>query len=135
MIKIKGLDHIVLRTAQIDSMQRFYLDVLGCTLERELGEAAGLRQLRAGLAIIDLINVDSELGRVGGREADSEGRNLDHFCLQIEPVSESELIDYLQSHGISAGEFAERYGAEGFGRSIYIQDPDGNTIELKPKIK
>ena len=44
---------------------------------------------------------------------------------------ESELLDYLSAQGLETGNFEERYGAQGFGQSIYINDPDGNTIELK----
>jgi len=59
------------------------------------------------------------------------GNNLDHFCLQIEAFDEAELIHYLQSHDIDCGEFHERYGAQGMGRSLYINDIDGNTVELR----
>jgi glyoxylase I family protein len=37
----------------------------------------------------------------------------------------------LAKHGIDAGEVRRRYGAQGYGSSIYIADPDGNTVELK----
>jgi hypothetical protein len=32
---------------------------------------------------------------------------------------------------VACDEFTTRYGAEGFGPSAYIKDPDGNTIELR----
>jgi len=41
------------------------------------------------------------------------------------------LRAHLAAHGIEAGPTADRYGAEGYGASIYLQDPDGNTVELK----
>ncbi|MGB1884670.1 MAG: VOC family protein, partial [Gammaproteobacteria bacterium] len=28
-------------------------------------------------------------------------------------------------------EVHERYGADGFGDSVYVTDPEGNTVELK----
>ncbi len=37
----------------------------------------------------------------------------------------------VDSHGVAVGELATRYGAEGSGPSLYIHDPDGNTVELK----
>ncbi len=130
MIEVKAIDHVVLRTSNIKAMLKFYSEVLNCTLERELKEL-GLVQLRAGSALIDLVPVDSELGRMRGGAPRQDGRNMDHLCLQISELKESELLSHLQRNGIETEEFAERYGAEGFGRSTYIHDPEGNVIELK----
>jgi len=132
MIRIRAIDHIVLRTERLDAMVSFYREVLGCEVERRLSDEFGLVQLRAGASLIDIVPVDSELGRKGGGPPDPEARNLDHFCLQIEETDESALTDWLADHGIPAGEFERRYGAEGFGRSLYVEDPDGNVVELKP---
>jgi glyoxylase I family protein len=131
MIHVKTIDHIVLRTDRVEEMVNFYCRILNCTVERTLPEEVGLSQLRAGNALIDIVAVDSKLGRAGGEAPSPTGNNLDHFCLQIEPFEESELLDYLSSHGIETSDFEQRYGAQGFGPSIYIKDPDGNTIELK----
>lgn len=131
MIEILGLDHIVLRTTQLSTMLKFYGDFLGCKIERELDESVGLVQLRAGSALIDIVPVDSELGRLGGGPPSQDGRNVDHFCLCIADIDEARLLAELESEGISNSGFAERYGAQGFGRSIYIDDPEGNVVELK----
>ncbi len=130
MISIKKIDHIVLRTANPRQMIAFYCDTLGCKLERELKDF-GLAQLRAGECLIDIVDVESELGKQGGGPPTSDSNNLDHFCLQIEPLDEKKLIDYLKSKNVEVSEFEDRYGAEGSGRSIYIKDTDGNTVELK----
>ena len=131
MIKPLAIDHIVLRTERYRELIKFYCDVIGCSLERETSAEFGLTQLRAGNALIDIVNVDGELGKAGGSAPQPTGNNLDHFCLQIEPFDEAELITYLQSHGIDCGEFHERNGAQGMGRSLYISDIDGNTVELR----
>ncbi|PSW09404.1 VOC family virulence protein [Photobacterium rosenbergii] len=133
MIKLEGIDHVVLRTTKLTDMLNFYCQVLGAKLERELPKEMGLVQLRAGSALIDLVTVDSQLGQLGGKPPSQDGRNVDHFCLQIVPVEEHALLEYLSQHNIACEGFAERYGAEGFGRSLYIQDPEGNVVELKPK--
>ena len=130
MISIVGIDHVVLRTANPDAMLHFYCQVLACKLERQL-PAIGLIQLRAGSSLIDLVALESELGRLGGKAPDQNGRNMDHLCLLIEKVDEQALLSYLLDKGIAAQGFAQRYGAEGFGPSIYIVDPEGNTVELK----
>jgi glyoxylase I family protein len=131
-MKIAGIDHIVLRTANLSEMLRFYCDVLGCNIERETSAEIGLTQLRAGSALIDLVTVSSKLGKIGGGPPTATENNVDHFCLQLHPVSEDHIRHHLQQHGIEAGEFGDRYGAEGIGRSIYIKDPEGNTVELRP---
>lgn len=133
MFRITAIDHIVLRTTQMERMLAFYVEGLGCTVERSLPADKGLIQLRAGNALIDLVDVDSEMGRKGGPAPADSGHNLDHFCLLLEPLSEQEIIDHLNEKGIAAGEFTERYGSEGMGRSVYIQDPDGNTVELRAR--
>ena len=95
MIRVKSIDHIVLRTAHPAAMIDFYSRVLACPVERDLHEELGLYQLRAGDALIDIVAVDSELGRPGGGPPTATANNLDHFCLQIEPFDEQELLDFL----------------------------------------
>ena len=120
-LRVKGLDHVVLRVADIDRAIAFYGDVLGCHVERRLPEI-GLVQLRAGSAMIDL---------VPRPEDDDMGSNMDHFAVRIEAMDVPALSAHLRRHGIDPGEVRRRYGAEGYGSSIYITDPDGNTVELK----
>ena len=111
-------------------MIRFYCEVLGCHVERRVDDL-GLIQLRAGDSLIDLVDVNGTLGRAGGAAAGSERRNLDHLCLRIEPFDEAALRSHLTAHTVAAGDVQRRYGAEGSGPSLYIDDPDGNVVELK----
>ena len=129
-IVLRAIDHVVIRANDLDRMIVFYRDVLGCPLERGPGEA-GLAQLRAGSALIDLVDVNGPLGRQGGSPPDGDGRNMDHVCLQVEDWDAEAIGAYLRGHGVDVGEVAERYGAQGFGPSIYIADPEGNVVELK----
>jgi len=124
---IHGIDHIVLRVRELPRSLAFYCDLLGCTVERQQPEL-GLTQLRAGSSLIDLVTLDGPLGR---GEPPGAGRNLEHFCLTVAPFDETTLIAWLTARGIVVGEPAARYGAEGEGRSFYIEDPDGNRVELK----
>jgi catechol 2,3-dioxygenase-like lactoylglutathione lyase family enzyme len=130
MIRIREIDHLVLRVVDLEPMLRFYCDALGCTVERRQ-DAIGLVQLRAGRSMIDLVPVDGKLGRAGGAAPGKEGRNLDHLCLRVEPFDEAAIRAHLAAHGIEAGPLASRYGAEGEGPSIYLADPEGNVVELK----
>lgn len=130
MIQIREIDHVVLRVIDLQAMLHFYCGVLGCTIERRQ-DAIGLIQLRAGRSLIDLVPVDGRLGREGGAAPGREGRNMHHVCLRIEPFDAEAINAHLQQHGIEPGEVASRYGAEGEGPSIYVADPEGNTVELK----
>lgn len=130
MIRIREIDHIVLRVVDLDRMLRFYCDALGCTLERR-AEELGLIQLRAGRSLIDLVPVDGKLGRTGGKAPGKEGRNVDHFCVRVEPFDEAAIRAHLAAHGASPGPVEQRVGAEGAGPSIYVSDPEDNVVELK----
>lgn len=130
MIQIRELDHLVLRVVDLDTMLQFYCSVLGCVVERRQ-DGIGLVQLRAGRSLLDLVPVESVLGRAGGVAPGREGRNLDHFCFRVEPFDEAAIRRHLGAHGVIAEVTATRYGAEGEGPSIYVTDPEGNVVELK----
>ncbi|MCB1693427.1 MAG: VOC family protein [Pseudomonadales bacterium] len=129
-IKFRGLDHVVLRIIDLDAMMHFYCDILGCSVERRSDEI-GLIQLRAGNALIDLVPVSGRLGMAGGPAPGRAGHNLDHFCLRLEDFDAELLRDWLVRNDIVVGDVEQRYGAEGDGPSLYIDDPEGNTVELK----
>jgi catechol 2,3-dioxygenase-like lactoylglutathione lyase family enzyme len=125
-IRISGLDHIVLRVGDLDRAIRFYETVLNCHVERRL-EQPKLVQLRAGASLIDLVPASVSPGAA----ADAAGRNMDHFAVRVDGFDAAALASHLRQHGIEVAEVKERYGAEGYGPSLYISDPDGNTVELK----
>jgi glyoxylase I family protein len=129
-MKLLGLDHLVLRIVDLDAMLGFYVGVLGCRIERRQDEI-GLVQLRAGQSLIDLVTVDSKLGRMGGAAPGPEGRNMDHFCLGVEAFDDEAIRAHLAAHGVAAGDTQSRNGAQGEGPSIYLSDPEGNVVELK----
>ncbi|MDF1530219.1 MAG: VOC family protein [Sedimenticola sp.] len=130
MIHIREIDHLVLRIVDLDAMLHFYCSALGCTVERRKDDI-GLIQLRAGRSLIDLVTVDGQLGRAGGAAPDKDARNLDHFCLRIDPFDEAGIRAHLEEFDIEVGDMESRYGAEGAGPSIYLTDPEGNVVELK----
>jgi glyoxylase I family protein len=129
-IRIRDIDHVVLRVGDLERMLGFYCDVLGCTLERRKDDI-GLVQLRAGRSLVDLVPVQGELGRAGGAAPGREGHNMDHVCFRLESFDETSLAEHLSAHGVKPGRVVMRYGAEGEGPSMYVEDPEGNTVELK----
>ena len=129
-IRVAGFDHIVLRIRDKAAMLAFYEGVLGLGIDRDRPEL-GLTHIRAGDQLIDLVTLDGPLGQMGGAGPGAEGRNLDHFCLQVRPFDEAAIRAHLSAHGVAIVEEGQRYGADGTGFSIYIRDPEGNTVELK----
>ena len=96
--------------------------MLGCTLDH-VNEPISLMQLRFGEQLIDLLP---------GERA--EGGGLDHFCLSIRCADLGRVRDELRARGVTVdGDVVERRGAFGTGPSLYLQDPDGYLIELKPR--
>ena len=124
-LRVVELDHVVLRCRDQQRALDFYVQVLGLVEERRI-EQIGLIQLRAGQSMIDLIPA------TGAR--DENFLNVDHVCLGIEVESFEKLVEFLRSRAVEViGEPSMRYGARGYGRSIYIRDPENNVVELKEK--
>jgi catechol 2,3-dioxygenase-like lactoylglutathione lyase family enzyme len=122
-LMVAELDHVVLKCRDQQRMLDFYTRVLGLKEERRVAQI-GLIQLRAGTSMIDLVPAAEP--RI------ESGTNIDHFCLGIETQDLGSAIDYLRINSVEVlSEPAMRYGARGMGHSIYVRDPEGNTVELK----
>ncbi len=130
MLRLKGIDHVVLRVRDLDAMSRFYCDVLGASRVAYRAEF-DMVHLRAGASLIDLVSVDGPLGKAGGAAPGDGGRNLDHLCLRVEPFDQEAIVAHLKKCGVEVGKIRNRFGAEGNGISIYLSDPEGNVVELK----
>jgi len=126
---IREIDHVVIRCIDLDNMIRFYQSALHCPIEKEQRDI-GLVQMRAGRSLIDLLAEGASIDRPENGQPGA-GRNMDHLCLRVEPFDANALRAHLEQHGARIGEQARRYGAEGFGPSLYVFDPEGNMIELK----
>ena len=118
MLKLRGIDHVVLRVRDIDVMRRFYCEVLGAE-HVAYRPQYGMSHLRVGGAMIDLV------------KGERSGCNMDHLCLRVEPFDQAAIVAHLAKHNIQVGKIANRFGAEGNGVSIYLTDPEGKTVELK----
>lgn len=129
-IRISKLDHVVLRVADIDKAIHFYRDILGCP-EARVKKDSDLYQYQAGGSMIDLVPIDSKLGTREDYGPPDKGRNLDHFALTLSEFDEDAIVAYLRGCGVEPVRSGRRFGADGYGPSVYLSDPDGNVVELK----
>jgi catechol 2,3-dioxygenase-like lactoylglutathione lyase family enzyme len=119
VVKVVGLDHIVLRVADVEKSLAFYIDTLGL-------EAVRVDEWRRGEALFPSVRLTPET-IIDVFAAERSGENLDHFCMVIEPTD----LDALAAHFSDARRADGLFGAQGFASSLYIHDPDGNTVELR----
>ena len=118
-LSIRDIDHVVLRVRDMKRMVHFYSEVLGAEFVAFRPDF-NMTHLRAGRSMIDLVAADP-----------ASGKNMDHFCLRVEPFDEPAIVAHLRANGVQVGDIKTRYGAEGNGVSIYLTDPEGNAVELK----
>ena len=129
-MRLLGIDHVVIRARDPALMERFYVEVLGCAVERRQ-DNVGLVQLRAGAQLIDLVDVAGRLGRMGGAAPGADGHNMDHLCLRVIDFDVDEVRAHLEAHGVAIGDIGERHGSTGEATSLYLSDPEGNGLELR----
>jgi glyoxylase I family protein len=121
-----GLDHVVLRVKDQEASTRFYVDVLGCTVDH-VNERISLVHLRFGEHYLDLLPATAEAPAAGPG-------GVDHVCLSIRCDDLAKAAEALRGRGVRLeGEVVQRRGAYGTGPSVYLRDPDGYLIELKPR--
>ena len=124
-MKISGFDHLVLRVEDLESALTFYSETLGL-------EALRVEEFRQGEVPFPSVRIsDDSLIDLVPKARTPKSNNVDHFCLVVEGDLD-EIAEDLQARGVEmTGESGRRWGAHGYGDSIYVKDPEGNTIELK----
>ncbi len=123
--RVEALDHVVLRSAEPEALVEFYQRLLGVDVERTVGDF--LWQLRVGNGLLDIIRAKQP----DAQTADPGSANMDHFCLRISPYDAPSLEAELTGMGVEYELVGEIYGAQGYGPSLYLIDPEGNRVELK----
>jgi catechol 2,3-dioxygenase-like lactoylglutathione lyase family enzyme len=126
-VQVVGLDHVVLRCADIEASLAFYCDGLGLAPDRvdewRRGETFFPSARIDATTLIDLFPAPPD----HVPDATASGHNMEHFCLVIEPAD----LDALAEHFPDSKRADGLYGAQGLASSLYVQDPDGNTVELR----
>lgn len=120
-MRVRQLDHIVLNVTDVERSLAWYTGLLGLAPER-------VDEWRAGEVPFPSVRIDE--GTIIDLFAiDRSGVNLDHLCLVVEP-GDVEAIAADDRFEVRTGP-VRRWGARGDGTSVYVSDPDGNTVELR----
>jgi catechol 2,3-dioxygenase-like lactoylglutathione lyase family enzyme len=123
MVRVTGLDHIVLNSADVERSVAWYRDELGL-------EPVRLDEWRRGEVPFPSLRID-DATLVDVLAAERSGSNVDHVCLVIEPADLAALAASGRFDVVGDGPVEGLFGARGFATSLYVRDPDGNTVELR----
>ena len=123
MVRVVGFDHVVLNVADVERSVAFYCGELGL-------EPARVDEWRRGEAPFPSARVDEGtiIDLVAGERT---GTNMDHLCLVVEPTDLAALAASGAVDVVGGGAVDGLFGAQGLATSLYIRDPDGNTVELR----
>jgi catechol 2,3-dioxygenase-like lactoylglutathione lyase family enzyme len=121
-VRVTGLDHIVLITADVERALGFYMGVLGL-------DGVRVEEWRRGEVPFPSVRVSSAM-IIDLFPGERTGQNQDHLCLTIEPADLDQLV-ISGVFDVASGPTDGLFGAQGYARSLYVKDPDGNTVELR----
>jgi len=118
-VKVVGFDHVVINTSNTDALLAFYCDELGL-------EPVRVDEWRRSEVLFPSVRVNAHT-IIDLFPAERTGENMNHICLVIEPDD----LDAIAARFPDAQRADGLFGAQGFASSVYIKDPDGNTVELR----
>lgn len=114
MVKVTGIDHIVLHVADVERARQFYADVLGLQVYRQNERQVFLHAGTQGVALF----------KKGGDAPLATGNDLNHLALTVADGTYEALKAGLEQHGVAVS------GRPGEDHCIYFQDPDGHRLQL-----
>ncbi len=120
-MRIKDFDHLVLNVSDVERALAFYTGPLGLAGER-------VEEWRAGKVSFPSVRV-SATTVIDLFERPRGESNVDHICLVVDPLDWQEVIGSGVFDVIEGP--VPRWGAQGSAQSVYVRDPEGNTVELR----
>ena len=128
MSRITAIDHIVLKSQNVERSLDFYCGVLGL-------EGLRVEEWREGKSRFPSVRIAADsiidLFPSSDPAAEAQGQQLDHYCLVVEQGGLDGLLEAVAAFGIEPGPKQSRWGAQGRGESSYLVGPEGVTIELR----
>ncbi|MFI6942926.1 VOC family protein [Streptomyces sp. NPDC050418] len=120
-LRVKAFDHLVLNVADVERSLAFYTGPLGL-------EPVRVEEWRAGKVPFPSVRI-TESTIIDLFDKPRGESNIDHICLTVEPLDWQQVIDSGVFKVLDGP--VPRFGARGSAQSVYVEDPDGNTVELR----
>ena len=112
-MKVSGLDHLVLHVRDMARAKKFYVDVLGMTIERENSWQTFMHCGSQGVALFEV--KDSEF---------LPGHDLNHLALVVDEGTRESIKETLEQAGTTVE------GRDSDPTCVYFDDPDGHRIQI-----
>jgi catechol 2,3-dioxygenase-like lactoylglutathione lyase family enzyme len=140
---IRGVHHVSIATKNFENMRQFYRDILGFEEVLEVNWDPGMEaadritdlhdtkakliMVKAGNACIELIEYKSPQPKPGDPKRPVCDCGIAHICLDVIDVDDE--YERLKAAGMAF--HCPPLEFEGFVRTTYGRDPDGNVIEIQ----
>jgi catechol 2,3-dioxygenase-like lactoylglutathione lyase family enzyme len=121
MVRVKGLDHVVLNVSDVERSLAWYTGELGLDGER-------VEEWRNGDAPFPSVRID-DTTVIDLLALPRTGENVNHVCLVVDADDIDELVNSGRFEVLEGP--VERWGAQGVAMSVYLWDPDQNLVELR----
>jgi len=119
MVQITGIDHVVLHVSDLERSKKFYMSVLGMTVEHEFPGHSFLHCGRQAIALFEVKDGEGFL----------PGHDMDHMAFQTDQGTYESIKAELKRKGVAVS------GREGEAHCIYFDDPDGHRLQISlPKV-
>jgi catechol-2,3-dioxygenase len=117
-VTVSGLAELTLQVRDLQALETFYAELFGLrVLKRE--------DDRVWLAVGDRARLG--LWLPGEKEFGDEGGAHVHFAFSARPGGLDGLVEHLEERGVPVRGPEEHPGGD---RSIYLEDPEGNVVEV-----
>ncbi len=130
MVKVTGLDHMVLRVPDREKAIQFFIEVLGM-------EGVRLEEWRAGKVPFPSVRINEgtimDLEPLKEEPGPEERQRLAHFAVRVETVDAEKAAKELESMGVEVVPNSRRtkWGAYGMGLAFHVIGPGGVNIEIR----
>jgi len=124
---VRGLGEVALRVNNLDSMQKFYEEIVGLPLMTRFPNAAFFKIADGYGGHTQVLAMFDRSQSPGYRGTDAATSTIDHIAFEIPLADFAAEQTRLEALGFQV-ETAEHAWVH--WRSLYVTDPEGNQVEL-----
>jgi catechol 2,3-dioxygenase-like lactoylglutathione lyase family enzyme len=117
MINTNGLNHIALQVNDLEQAAAFYTDLFNMEVTRRTDSMTFLKTIGA----TDMIALNRSEAKT------APGKGMVHFGFIVEPAQFDAALATIE---VKATPIVSGPGTRGEGRYVFIEDPDGYTVEI-----